>query len=57
VDGNGEVRELGGKESDGIWGVDEGEESEGKDEGVAKVYPAPKRTRRTDGCMGVQLGK
>jgi hypothetical protein len=57
VDGNDEVRELGGKESDGIWGVDEGEESEGKDEGVAKVYPAPKRTRRTDGCMGVQLGK
>ena len=57
MDGNGELRELGGKEGDDAWVVNEDEESEGKDEGMAKVCPAPKRTRRTEGCMGVWLGR
>jgi hypothetical protein len=51
------VHELDGKEGDGARGVDEREESEGKDEEVAKVCSTCKRTRRTDGFMGARLGK
>jgi hypothetical protein len=51
-DGNDGVPEFVDKGDDGAEGVCNGDDSEGKDEGIAKVSPAPRRARKTEGCMG-----